>query len=72
VVIYRDAAEGNKEKGEEVHDPSVMKESTHVIRCSVSFDIPDDESGDSGSSSDEDEAGDGVVWPTFKVQVAAY
>ena len=43
-----------------------------MIRSCVSFDIPKDESGDSSSNSNGDEAGDGVVWPITGVQVEAY
>ena len=59
--ICRDAARGNTGQGEEVNEAAVMKERTKVIRSCVSFDIPEDESGDSSSDSNDDEAGDGVV-----------
>ena len=36
----------------------------NAIRSSVSFYITDDKSNDSSSSFDDDEASDGVVWPT--------
>ena len=64
LLLCRSAAEDNTEEGEEAHDPVVAKECTNAIRSSVSFYIPDDECGNSSSGSDEDEAGDGVVWPT--------
>ena len=38
-----------------------MEKRIKAIRSCVSFDIPEDESGDSSSDSDGDEAGDGVV-----------
>lgn len=59
--VLRDAGQGNTEQGEEVDEPAVVKECTNAIKSSVSFNIPDDKSGDSSSDSEEDEAGDGVV-----------
>jgi len=50
----------------------VVKECTNAIRSSVSFDIPDDESSDSSSGFDKDEAGNGVVWSTLEAQAKAY
>ena len=61
MLICRDAAQGNTEQGEEVDEPFVVKERTNAIRSTISFDIPDEESGDSSSRFDEDEASDGVV-----------
>jgi len=49
-----------------------MKELTNAIRSSISFHIPDDESGDSCFDFDEDEVGDVIVWPTSEVQAEAY
>ena len=72
LLLCRSAAEDNTEEGEEAHDPVVVKELTNAIRSSVPFYIPDDECGTSSSTSDEDEAGDGVVWPTSGVQAEAY
>jgi len=63
---------GNTGDGEEVDEVAVVEERTNVIRSCVSFDIPEDESGDSSSDSDDDEVGDGVVWPTSGVQAEAY
>jgi len=67
IFIYRDAAQGNTGDGEEVDEAAVVEERTKMIRSCVSFDIPDDEYDDSSSDSDNDEAGDGVVWPTLGV-----
>jgi len=51
-------------EGEEVNEAAVVEEHTKVTRRCVSFDIPEDESGDSSSNSDDDEIGDSAVWPT--------
>jgi len=64
--------QGNIREGEEVDEAAVVGEHTKVIRSYVLFDIPENESGDSSSYSDDDEAGDGVVWPTSGVQAEAY
>lgn len=70
--ICRDAAQGNTGEGEEVEEAAVVEECTKVIRSCVSFDILEDESGDSSSDSGDNEAGDGVVWATSGVQAEAY
>jgi len=44
----------------------VVKERRHAISSIISFDVPDDECGDSTFGSDEDEAGDGGVWSTLR------
>ena len=71
-----DSMEGNTGEGEEVDEAVdeavVVEERMKVIRSCVSFDIPEDESGNSSSDSDDDEAGDGAVWPTSGVQADAY
>jgi len=72
LFICRDTAQGNIGEGEEVDEVAIIEERTKVIRSCVLFDIPEDESGDSSSDSDDDDAGDGVVWPTSGVQVEAY
>ena len=58
--------------GEDVDEATVIEKRTNAIRSYVSFDILENESGDSSSDSDNDDAGDGVVWPISGVQVEAY
>ena len=72
MLLCRSAAGDNTEEGEEAYDLVVVKERRNAIMSSVSFYIPDDECDNSRSGSDEDEAGDGVVWLTSGVQAEAY
>jgi len=62
----------NAEVRKDVDEAAVVEERTNAIRSCVSFDIPEDEYGDSSSDSDDVEAGDGVVWRTSGVQAEAY
>ena len=67
-----DVAQVNTEVGEDVDQAAVVEERTNAIRSCVLFDIPEDKSGDASSDSDDEEAGDGVVWPTLEAQAEVY